>query len=185
MRSSNGKTKLFRDRLPVLLCCALRNKQRNCLLLPLTCFLNERMILGIGVDIVLLPRIAALVKRRSGEKLARRILSPPEFKDWKRFQGIDDQHRVRFLAVRYAMSLHCMGCYHSYHWPPVGLSKKLHTRPFIQQLSQPGKSYVIRAWMKLEKSRHCYISLIVPYQARRLPGYMFLSVMMETIRQLL
>lgn len=61
------------------------------------------MILGIGVDIVLLPRIAALVKRRSGEKLARRILSPPEFKDWKRFQGIDDQHRVRFLAVRYAM----------------------------------------------------------------------------------
>ncbi|KAF7776211.1 hypothetical protein Agabi119p4_4604 [Agaricus bisporus var. burnettii] len=61
------------------------------------------MILGIGVDIVLLPRIAALVKRRSGEKLARRILSPPEFKDWKRFQGIDDQHRVRFLAVRWAV----------------------------------------------------------------------------------
>lgn len=58
------------------------------------------MILGIGVDIVHLPRIAALVKRRSCEKLVRRILSLQELQDWTRLRGSDDQQEIRFLAVR-------------------------------------------------------------------------------------
>jgi holo-[acyl-carrier protein] synthase len=36
------------------------------------------MILGIGVDIVHLPRIASLISRRGSNKLAKRILSSHE-----------------------------------------------------------------------------------------------------------
>lgn len=58
------------------------------------------MILGIGVDIVHLPRIAAIVNRRSGQKFADRILSTPELVQWKHIPESDVQKQVRFLAVR-------------------------------------------------------------------------------------
>ncbi|KAI8972057.1 4'-phosphopantetheinyl transferase superfamily [Mycotypha africana] len=42
------------------------------------------MILGIGVDIVHIPRIAALITRRGKDRLAKRILSPVE---WNEFES--------------------------------------------------------------------------------------------------
>ncbi|WP_406704216.1 holo-ACP synthase [Sodalis sp.] len=54
-------------------------------------------IVGIGTDIVEIGRIEAVVSR-SGDRLARRILSPDE---WLQYQ----QHNqpVRFLAKRFAV----------------------------------------------------------------------------------
>ena len=40
-------------------------------------------IIGIGIDIVHAPRIASLVVRRTPTKLAARILSPAEHREWE------------------------------------------------------------------------------------------------------
>jgi holo-[acyl-carrier protein] synthase len=79
-------------------------------------------IIGIGVDIVHVPRIASLVRRRSPAKFAARILSPTELSEWKTLSPPttsapaatardsdviatvpDISKRVRFLAVRWAV----------------------------------------------------------------------------------
>lgn len=57
-------------------------------------------VLGVGVDVVHLPRLAALVGRRGFERLATRILSKAEMADWKQL-GSSDAHKISFLAVRY------------------------------------------------------------------------------------
>ncbi|KAF9452491.1 4'-phosphopantetheinyl transferase [Macrolepiota fuliginosa MF-IS2] len=61
------------------------------------------MILGIGVDIVHLPRIAAIVNRKSGLKFARRVLGSEELAQWECIPEFDIQKQVRFLAVRWAV----------------------------------------------------------------------------------
>lgn len=66
---------------------------------------TARMLLGIGVDIVHLPRIAAIVKRQAGHKFAHRILSANELEQWNRLPDHDVQKQVRFLAVRSVYSL--------------------------------------------------------------------------------
>lgn len=58
------------------------------------------MILGIGVDVVHVPRIAALIARRGPERFAQRILSNEELHSWK---SIHEGDRSRFLAVRWAV----------------------------------------------------------------------------------
>ena len=57
-------------------------------------------ILGIGVDVVHLPRIAALIRRRTAQKLASRILSTREWEDWQKISQVDSTQQVQFLAVR-------------------------------------------------------------------------------------
>lgn len=54
-------------------------------------------ILGLGTDIVEMARIEAVVER-SGDRLARRVLSPAE---WEVYQ--QHQQPVRFLAKRFAV----------------------------------------------------------------------------------
>ncbi|SEL54959.1 holo-[acyl-carrier-protein] synthase [Kosakonia sacchari] len=54
-------------------------------------------ILGIGTDIVEIARIEAVIAR-SGDRLARRVLSPNE---WEIYQA--HQQPVRFLAKRFAV----------------------------------------------------------------------------------
>lgn len=54
-------------------------------------------ILGLGTDIVEISRIQAVVER-TGERLARLILSPSE---WQHYQ--QHQQPVRFLAKRFAV----------------------------------------------------------------------------------
>jgi len=56
-------------------------------------------ILGIGADIVYIPRFLALLQRRSPSALARRILSQPELEDWNTTRS----DHARFLAVRWAL----------------------------------------------------------------------------------
>ncbi len=63
------------------------------------------MILGLGVDLVFVPRIAALIQRRGSQKLASRILSPQEITLLP--SEHDEPARVRFLAVRYVFHPTC------------------------------------------------------------------------------
>lgn len=58
-------------------------------------------ILGIGVDVIYLPRIFALLNRRRPDRFASRILSTTEYGQWQALQISDAQNHVQFLAVRY------------------------------------------------------------------------------------
>lgn len=57
-------------------------------------------IIGIGVDVLHVPRIAALVQRKSAVRLASRILSHPELTVWNAMAVEKTDARLRFLAVR-------------------------------------------------------------------------------------
>jgi len=56
-------------------------------------------ILGIGVDVVFVPRITSLISRRGAPRLASRILSVSELSDWN---ASPPANQNRFLAVRWA-----------------------------------------------------------------------------------
>ena len=59
-------------------------------------------ILGIGVDVVHLPRFLALLNRRHPDRFASRILSTTEYGKWQALQISDAwQDCVQFLAVRF------------------------------------------------------------------------------------
>src|ERR1700692_2201632 len=60
-------------------------------------------ILGIGVDLVYLPRITSLISRRGTPRLASRILSSHELLDWNS-SCLASQDR--FLAVRCVLTPH-------------------------------------------------------------------------------
>ncbi|KAI0637867.1 4'-phosphopantetheinyl transferase [Trametes polyzona] len=60
-------------------------------------------ILGIGVDIVHLPRIIQLMERRTPAKLAHRILSAKELAVWNAFRAEEAARRTRYLAVRWGV----------------------------------------------------------------------------------
>ena len=68
-------------------------------------------ILGIGVDILHLPRLRSLISRRGVERVSNRILSLPELVEWRQIQlqqsesALEDTREVlerqtSFLAVR-------------------------------------------------------------------------------------
>lgn len=56
-------------------------------------------ILGVGVDVLHLPR---LTRHLCDNRLARRILSPAELRDYLALPKEDPERRIRFLGVRYA-----------------------------------------------------------------------------------
>ncbi|KAF8450439.1 4'-phosphopantetheinyl transferase [Boletus edulis BED1] len=60
---------------------------------------------GIGVDLLHVPRMAALVRRRGANKIVLRILSPPERSAFSRLwpTNSDEQAAMRFLGVRWAV----------------------------------------------------------------------------------
>ena len=75
-------------------------------------------IIGVGIDIVHAPRIAALVARQTPMKLATRILSPSELREWEKLSprisipvsitrrdldAITAKKWFKFLTVRWAI----------------------------------------------------------------------------------
>ncbi|KAF6762677.1 4'-phosphopantetheinyl transferase [Ephemerocybe angulata] len=62
-------------------------------------------VLGIGVDILHVPRIAAVLKRTYGSRLPRRILSPSEHVQWDALNdsGASSEAQLKFLAVRWCV----------------------------------------------------------------------------------
>ncbi|THV08624.1 4'-phosphopantetheinyl transferase [Dendrothele bispora CBS 962.96] len=63
-------------------------------------------ILGIGADVVYVPRIINLVQRRGVDRFAARILNERELRDWKMVRVERDHNLFRdaqYLAVRWAV----------------------------------------------------------------------------------
>ncbi|RDB22592.1 Holo-[acyl-carrier-protein] synthase [Hypsizygus marmoreus] len=60
------------------------------------------VLIGVGVDVVHIPRIASLFQRR-GSRVASRILSAEERAQWELLPTSDLGRRVRFLAVRWGI----------------------------------------------------------------------------------
>ena len=59
-------------------------------------------ILGIGVDVVHIPRIIALTRRRGVQRFVSRVFSCQEVSDWNSLPPhTTELARARFLAVRY------------------------------------------------------------------------------------
>lgn len=58
-------------------------------------------IVGIGVDVVHIPRIIALMRRRTPNRLASRILSKAEMQDWVNIASAEPTTQARYLSVRY------------------------------------------------------------------------------------
>ncbi|KAI0650068.1 4'-phosphopantetheinyl transferase [Trametes meyenii] len=60
-------------------------------------------ILGIGVDVVNVPRMISLIERRTSARLAHRILSEQELAVWHALPAEDESRRVRYLSVRWSV----------------------------------------------------------------------------------
>ena len=60
------------------------------------------MIVGVGVDILHLPRLVKLVQRQSSgiARLAQRILTDVEIADFQKLADSSEAARLKFLAVR-------------------------------------------------------------------------------------
>ncbi|GAA5822362.1 hypothetical protein JCM5353_001584 [Sporobolomyces roseus] len=60
------------------------------------------MILGIGVDLMCLPRLRSLLTRRTPQQFASRILSNEELQEWKEWNnGWDMKQNESYLALRW------------------------------------------------------------------------------------
>jgi len=57
------------------------------------------MIVGIGLDVVGLERVARRLSEGDGERIVRRLLTDGERRIW---EGLSDKRRVEFLAGRFA-----------------------------------------------------------------------------------
>ncbi|KAL1929058.1 hypothetical protein VTP01DRAFT_2117 [Rhizomucor pusillus] len=83
------------------------------------------MIIGIGVDILHLPRIAQLVSRRGSRPLARRILSPRELQEFDTLPNKKDQ--VRYLGSRWCIKeaiYKALYPAHKLEWKQVWVTKE-------------------------------------------------------------
>ena len=97
-------------------------------------------ILGIGVDLVHIPRIASLLGRRNPERFAAKILSTQEYNQWVSLGASEPFARLRFLAVRYCRSVNSIyrGCL-SMHTRLDGMSKKRYIKLCTLVFAQHGR----------------------------------------------
>jgi phosphopantetheinyl transferase (holo-ACP synthase) len=60
------------------------------------------MIVGVGIDVLHLPRLVKLVERQSSgmRRLANRILTDAETSDFEKLASSSYEARLKFLAVR-------------------------------------------------------------------------------------
>lgn len=55
-------------------------------------------VLGIGIDLLHIPRFRAVLARRGQAKMVQRILTAKEREEYQTLS--EDAHRLRFLGVR-------------------------------------------------------------------------------------
>ncbi|KAI9489673.1 4'-phosphopantetheinyl transferase [Zychaea mexicana] len=105
------------------------------------------MILGIGVDLVHLQRIASLVARRGRTPLATRILSPLELKEFtQRFPHDDNaiDQQVMYLGSRWCIKeavYKALYPIHKLEWKQVTVAKN-QGKPVLHVAN--GEAYGIR-----------------------------------------
>ncbi|ORE09962.1 4'-phosphopantetheinyl transferase [Rhizopus microsporus var. microsporus] len=84
------------------------------------------MILGIGVDILYLPRITSLASRRGKEKLAKRILSTKELSEFNQLKSVHDHNHIMYLATRWCIKeavYKALYPIHKLEWKQVTVTK--------------------------------------------------------------
>ena len=98
-------------------------------------------ILGVGIDIIHIPRIASLIARRTPTKLATRILSPSERHEWEALSppissvtperdpdAIMTEKWFGFLTVRWAIkeaAYKALSPFYKPTWKDLTVSKAL------------------------------------------------------------
>ncbi|KAI9266077.1 4'-phosphopantetheinyl transferase [Sporodiniella umbellata] len=81
------------------------------------------MILGIGVDILHLPRLNAVLRRRGSEKLAKRILSKAELSDFNRLESEQNMYLATRWCIKEAV-YKALYPVHKLEWKQVTVSKE-------------------------------------------------------------
>ncbi|KAJ3741207.1 4'-phosphopantetheinyl transferase [Lentinula detonsa] len=111
-------------------------------------------ILGVGTDIAQIPRILSLIRRRSPEQLAYRILSEVELGHWGASRsGSDIKRDAQFLAVRWALKEAAYkALYPTYR--PTWKDLAYYPLGAIEPGSKPHLSYKYQSNMAL----HCSVS---------------------------
>lgn len=59
---------------------------------------HQMGVLGIGIDLLHVPRFQAILTRRGSTRMIQRILTPKERDEYHLL--LDDAHRLRYLGVR-------------------------------------------------------------------------------------
>ncbi|KAB5593638.1 Holo-[acyl-carrier-protein] synthase [Ceratobasidium theobromae] len=100
------------------------------------------MILGIGVDLCHIPRVARLA---TNPRFAARILSPAEHTI---FASLPAPHHSRFLAVRWAIKESAYkALYPTYrlHWKDLTFLAKNNNKPILQPSPNTCKGVTLHA----------------------------------------
>ncbi|KAI8637395.1 4'-phosphopantetheinyl transferase superfamily [Parasitella parasitica] len=120
------------------------------------------MILGIGVDIVHLPRIAALISRRGSDQLAKRILSPTEYTEFQTKYSVENSNQLRFLGSRWCIKeavYKALYPIHKLEWKQVTVFK-MAGKPYLSIIN--GNVYGIRkAHVSLSHDGHYAIAQVI------------------------
>ncbi|ORX39959.1 4'-phosphopantetheinyl transferase superfamily [Kockovaella imperatae] len=80
-------------------------------------------VLGVGIDIVSLPRIQEVIRRRGADAFVKKICSSAELDAWKS-KARGDADQLRFLSSRWAVKEAAHKALSGTHRPDSGLSLK-------------------------------------------------------------
>ncbi|KAI5892935.1 4'-phosphopantetheinyl transferase [Schizophyllum commune H4-8] len=104
-------------------------------------------ILGIGVDLVHVPHIAAALSRHPS-RFPGRILSTSELSDWRKLADAAAAERVRFLAVRWAVkeaAYKALSAAYRPVWHELTYAHGLDGRPMLQYQPKEGPTPRLKA----------------------------------------
>lgn len=88
------------------------------------------MILGTGIDIIEVPRIAASIER-FGERFLRRVFTPNEIRYCESKKNRVERYAARFAAKEAALKALGTGLRHGISWQQVEVGREHGGRPTI------------------------------------------------------
>ena len=96
----------------------------------LVCYLSQSMIVGTGVDIAEVPRIAAAIER-FGERFIRRIFTDQEIQYCESKQNKAERYAARFAAKEAALKAIGTGWRRGVSWREVEVTRQPGGRPTL------------------------------------------------------
>ncbi|KAI8065596.1 4'-phosphopantetheinyl transferase [Gongronella butleri] len=123
------------------------------------------MILGIGIDIVHLPRIARLVGSRGRDRFARRILSEQEHAEFRHLFGNASgahEREVNYLASRWCVKEAVYKALYPRHrlvWKDVTLWKE-QGKPMLL-IADGGKYGIRQSHVSLSHDGHYATAMVI------------------------
>jgi len=94
------------------------------------CYLTFAVILGTGIDIVEVPRIAAAVER-FGERFLNRVFTPSEISYCQSKQNARERFAARFAAKEAGFKAIGTGWRHGVTWKDIEVGREASGRPTI------------------------------------------------------